>query len=123
MKSEIQMKKISLFKQCASLLLPSYLEACSMIFLPYDAVLIFTNSTKLLSSYVSPSIKAAGMSLFGKIQNILWVSCLQYIISASKSPPFLDIQQHFHYQGISFPPNFPFWTFSLKAMENIANQP
>ena len=94
-----------------------------MILLPYDEVLIFANSTKVLSSCVTPSIKAVGMSFFAKIQNILWVNCLWYIISASKSSPFLGIQQPFLYQGISFPPNFPFCTFSLKAMENITNQP
>lgn len=67
-----------------------------MILLPYDAVLIFANSTKVLSSYVTQSVKAAGISLFGKIQNILWVSYI-WFISASSFSPFLDMQQHFLY--------------------------
>jgi len=38
---------------------------------PYDAMSVSVNSAQVLSSYVAQSAKAAGMSLFSKIQNIL----------------------------------------------------
>lgn len=38
---------------------------------PYGAILFFVNSAQVLSSYVTQSAKAAGMSLFSKIQNSL----------------------------------------------------
>lgn len=68
--------------------------------LPYDAVLIFANSTEVLSSCVTHSVKAAGMSLFGKIQIFYeWAVYLSFL-SASQFSLFLDMQQHFVFQGI-----------------------
>ena len=54
---------------------------------PYDAMSVSVNSAQVLSSYVAQSAKAAGMSLFSKIQNILWVSYLWFISAVRVSSP------------------------------------